>query len=107
MDCQSEQASWVLTRSDALARPGVRTFPFIHTSARGLWETTGEHRRRFGEFLSESSFILGLGLTTVPWHGITGWAEAGFAMSYVTGHMLPDYRGGVSMGRNFGRGSDG
>ncbi len=55
------------------------------------------------QFLSESSFILGLGLTTAPWHGITGWAEAGSAMSYVTGHMLPDYRGGVSMARNFGK----
>jgi Flp pilus assembly protein TadD len=55
------------------------------------------------QFLSESSFILGLGLTTVPWHGIAGWAEVGSAMSYVTGHMLPDYRGGVSMAWNFGR----
>jgi Flp pilus assembly protein TadD len=54
------------------------------------------------QYLSESSFILGLGLTTAPWHGITGWAEAGSAMSYVTGHMLPDYRGGVNVARNFG-----
>jgi len=55
------------------------------------------------QFLSESSFILGLGLTTAAWHGITGWAEAGSAMSYVTGHMLPDYRGGISIARNFGK----
>jgi hypothetical protein len=55
------------------------------------------------QYLSESSFIPGLGLTTAPWHGITGWAEAGFAMSYATGHMLPDYRGGVSLARNFGK----
>jgi hypothetical protein len=54
------------------------------------------------QYLSESSFILGLGVTTAPWHGVTGWAEAGSAMSYATGHMLPDYRGGVSMSRNFG-----
>jgi Tfp pilus assembly protein PilF len=53
-------------------------------------------------YLSESSFILGVGLATVPWHGITGWAEAGSAISYVTGHMLPDYRGGVSMSRALG-----
>ena len=55
------------------------------------------------QYLSESSFILGLGLTTAPWHGITAWAEAGSAMSYVTGHMLPDYRGGVSVALNFGK----
>jgi hypothetical protein len=42
------------------------------------------------------------GLATVPWRGITAWAEAGSAMSYVTGHILPDYRGGVSAARNFG-----
>jgi len=53
-------------------------------------------------YLSESSFILGVGVATVPWHGITGWGEAGSAMSYVTGHMLPDYRGGISMSRAFG-----
>ncbi|MGA3017982.1 MAG: tetratricopeptide repeat protein [Bryobacteraceae bacterium] len=46
--------------------------------------------------LSESSFIAGAGIRTVPWHGLTGWFEAGSAMSYVTGHMLPDYRGGAS-----------
>jgi Tfp pilus assembly protein PilF len=46
--------------------------------------------------LSESSFILAAGVHTSPWHGVTGWFEAGSAMSYVTGHMLPDYRGGFS-----------
>jgi tetratricopeptide (TPR) repeat protein len=55
------------------------------------------------QFLSESSFILGLGVTTAPWHGVTAWAEAGSAMSYVTGHILTDYRGGVSIARNFGK----
>jgi len=48
------------------------------------------------QYLSESSFIAGAGVRTVPWHGLTGWFEAGSAMSYVTGHMLPDYRGGAS-----------
>lgn len=48
------------------------------------------------ESLSESSFILAAGVRTQMWHGVTGWFEAGSAMSYVTGHMLPDYRGGFS-----------
>ena len=48
------------------------------------------------QYLSESSFIAGGGVRTVPWHGLTGWFEAGSAMSYLTGHMLPDYRGGAS-----------
>ena len=53
--------------------------------------------------LSESSFIAGIGIHTVPWHNIMGWAEAGSAVSYVKGHMLPDYRGGVNAARGFGR----
>jgi Tfp pilus assembly protein PilF len=54
------------------------------------------------QYLSESSFILGVGLRTVPWHGITGWFEAGSAVGYLTGHMLPDYRGGISAARGMG-----
>ena len=48
------------------------------------------------ESLSESSFILAGGVRTAPWHRVTGWFEGGSAISYVTGHMLPDYRGGFS-----------
>ena len=46
--------------------------------------------------LSESSFILAGGVRSVTWQRVTGWFEAGSAMSYLTGHMLPDYRGGFS-----------
>lgn len=46
--------------------------------------------------LSESSFILAGGVRTATWQHVTGWFEAGSAISYVTGHMLPDYRGGLS-----------
>lgn len=55
------------------------------------------------QYLSESSFIVGLGVHTVPWNGITGWFEAGSAIGYLTGHMLPDYRGGVSAARGLGQ----
>jgi len=48
------------------------------------------------EYLSENSFILGGGIRTVPRHGITAWFEAGSAISYISGHVLPDYRGGLS-----------
>jgi Tfp pilus assembly protein PilF len=48
------------------------------------------------QYLSQSSFIAGGGVRTLAWHGLTGWFEAGSAMSYLTGHMLPDYRGGAS-----------
>jgi tetratricopeptide (TPR) repeat protein len=79
-------------------------FPFHpYVSTRFVGDTRVTIGAVSPQFLSESSFILGLGITTVPWHGVTAWAEAGSAMSYLTGHILPDYRGGVSMARNFGK----
>jgi tetratricopeptide (TPR) repeat protein len=48
------------------------------------------------QYLSESSFIVAGGVRTPQWHGVTGWFEAGSAIGYATGHMLPDYRGGFS-----------
>jgi hypothetical protein len=41
------------------------------------------------QHLSPSSFIVGNGITTLPWRGITIWAEAGSAMSYVTATGCP------------------
>ena len=55
------------------------------------------------QYLSESSFIIGIGLRAPLWRGVTGWAEAGSAISYITGHMLPDYRAGISAYRGTGR----
>jgi Flp pilus assembly protein TadD len=52
--------------------------------------------------LSESSIIVAGGLATVPWHGVFLWGEAGNAISYVNGHKLPDYRGGLSAARAIG-----
>jgi hypothetical protein len=41
--------------------------------------------------------ILGVGLATSPWHGLTAWGEAGLAMDYLTHQKLHDYRGGIAM----------
>jgi hypothetical protein len=66
----------------------------------------GDTRQTVGtalpQYLSENAFILGLGVATRTWHGLTGWGEAGSSMSYVTHHILPDYRGGASFSRGFG-----
>jgi Flp pilus assembly protein TadD len=51
--------------------------------------------------LSESSFVLALGAART-WKRITGWAETGYSIGYRSGHMLPDYRAGVSTARGFG-----
>ncbi len=59
------------------------------------------------QYLSESSFIFGVGVATIPWRGITGWFEVGEAVKYLpsetnVGEMMPDYRGGVSYAKGFG-----
>ena len=55
------------------------------------------------QFLSESSFIVAGGVSVLPWHGASAWFEAGSAMSYVTGHFLPDYRGGLNYAHGIGQ----
>jgi Flp pilus assembly protein TadD len=59
------------------------------------------------QYLSETSFIFALGVSTTPWHGVLGWFEAGEAVKYLTvrtdvGGMIPDYRGGISYAKGFG-----
>lgn len=60
------------------------------------------------QYLSESSFIFGVGLATANWKGAMGWFEAGEAVKYLgsrkdVGAMVPDYRGGVSFAKGWGR----
>jgi len=56
------------------------------------------------QYLAESAFIAGAGVHTRPFHGLMEWFEAGSSMSYITGHLLPDYRGGLSFARSRGAG---
>jgi hypothetical protein len=58
-------------------------------------------------YLSESSFIAAVGISSDTWKGLRGWFEAGEAMNYLghrsdAGLMVPDYRGGVAYARGFG-----
>jgi Tfp pilus assembly protein PilF len=90
--------------SYAQIKTGIRTkFPIQpYVSVRFVGDTRLTIGVASPQYLSESSFILAVGAATAPWHGITGWAEAGSAIGYISGHMLPDYRGGVSLARGLG-----
>ncbi len=80
--------------------------PYLSTRFIGdTRQTTGEAAP---QYLSESSLIFGAGLATSSWRGLIGWAEAGTAVSYLggrkdVGKAIPDYRGGVSFTKGFGR----
>lgn len=59
------------------------------------------------QYLSETAFIFGVGITTLPIHGVLGWFEAGESVKYLTdrtdvGAMIPDYRGGIAYAKGFG-----
>ena len=59
------------------------------------------------QYLSESSFIFGGGVSTRTWHHLTGWVEAGEAVKYLPGRTdvgtaIPDYRGGLNFAKGFG-----
>lgn len=79
--------------------------PYLSTRIIGdTRQTTGG---ALPQYLSESSFIFGVGIATRYWHGVMGWAEAGEAVSYLGSHpgvplAMPDYRGGVSFARGWG-----
>lgn len=53
-------------------------------------------------YLSESSFIVAAGVASRMWHGVMAWGEAGESLGYLSGHALPDYRGGVTFSRSHG-----
>ena len=80
---------------------GIPVRPYV--SVRFVGDTRGTIGAASPQYLSESSFIFAVGAATQPWHGITGWAEAGSAASYMNGHVVPDYRGGVAAARTLRR----
>ena len=82
-------------------RTGLPIQPYV--SLRFIGDTRGAIGEVSPMYLSESSFILGLGLHTSTWRGLMAWGEAGSAISYLTGHMTPDYRGGISLVKGSGR----
>jgi hypothetical protein len=66
----------------------------------------GDERRSTGgispQNLSESAFIVGVGVATRSWHGAMGWFEAGSSIGYLTGVASRDFRGGISYAKTIG-----
>ena len=85
-------------------KPRLPIHPYF--SLRFIGDTRGTIGPETGgvapQYLSESALIPALGVATSPWHGLLGWAEAGSSAGYLTGHILPDYRGGASFSKGFG-----
>ena len=83
----------------------------LYISMRFIGDTKQTTGTAFGatqpQYLSEDSFIFGVGIATNTWHGATGWFEAGEAVKYLTarndvGSAIPDYRGGISFAKGIG-----
>jgi Tfp pilus assembly protein PilF len=79
-----------------------------YASTRFIGDTRQISNEARPQYLSESSFIPGVGLATEYWHGAMLWAEAGVATSYLNSRrnlprLAADYRGGIAFNRGFGR----
>jgi Tfp pilus assembly protein PilF len=79
-----------------------------YASTRFIGDTRQLSNEARPQYLSESSFIPGVGLATEYWHGAMLWAEAGVATSYLNSRrnlprLAADYRGGIAFNRGFGR----
>lgn len=64
------------------------------------------------QYLSESSIIPAIGVSTKYWHGLVGWAEAGIAINYLPDRKdlprtMSDYRAGLSYSKGWGNLLDG
>ena len=78
-----------------------------YLSTRFVGDTRGTTGGALPQYLSESSFMLAVGVATRYWHGVMAWAEAGEALSYLGSHQgvgaaMPDYRGGLAFARGWG-----
>ena len=74
-----------------------------YASVRFVGDTRGTVGIGTPQYLSESAFIVAVGASSAPWHGFTAWGEAGSSIGYLSRHLSPDYRGGVSGGRTWRR----
>jgi len=71
----------------------------VYLGARFIGDTRGTIGT---EYLSESSIIFEVGLSTAAWRGLSGWAEAGESVKYVSGAAIIRNRGGLSYAKGFG-----
>ena len=76
-----------------LNRPKLRIRPYLSVRLIADTKPAADNQP-----LSERSFVVAGGLSA-QWRRFTAWGEAGSAVSYVKGSMLPDYRGGLSWAR--------
>jgi tetratricopeptide (TPR) repeat protein len=78
-----------------------------YVSLRFIGDSRGTTGEALPQYLSESSFLVALGVATRTWHNAMAWFEAGTAIRYTgardRGLMAPDYRGGVSYNRGKGQ----
>jgi Tfp pilus assembly protein PilF len=79
-----------------------------YVSTRFIGDTRQLSNEARPQYLSESSFIPGVGVATNYWHGAMLWAEAGVATSYLNNRrnqprLASDYRGGIAFNWGLGR----
>ncbi len=74
-----------------------------YLSARVIADTRSQAAPMNPLYYSETAVIAAAGVATRPWRGALLWAEAGSAVGYLSHHVTPDYRGGISFTRSYGK----
>lgn len=87
---------------------GLLLRPYVSTRLIGDVRQSTQSGGLPPQYLSENSFIFAVGLATPVYHHAVGWFEAGESLSYFgksthQGLLTPDYRGGLSYARSWGR----
>jgi tetratricopeptide (TPR) repeat protein len=89
--------------------PGVPVTPYLSTRFIGDVRRTTEASGNIpAQYLSENSFIFSIGLATPVYQHTRAWFEVGESFRYLgrgggAGLLTPDYRGGISYNRGWGR----
>jgi hypothetical protein len=73
-----------------------------YVSMRLIGDARGKVAQPYPQYMSEKAAIFGVGVASPYYKGVMAWAEAGQSFSYAQ-QSAPDYRGGVSYSRGFGR----
>jgi hypothetical protein len=94
------------TDSQASAGPLVARawfFATVYVGGGRILLALTQRRARARDITGKPTLIVGAGVATRQWHGLMGWAEAGSSIGYLDHHARPDYRGGASWARFYGR----
>lgn len=95
-------------QTEFMPRWGVRPYLSVRFAGDARGSQPASSAGALPAYLSENAAIFAAGVRTRSWLGAVGWAEAGYAASYLhpagQSRLRPDLRGGIAWSRSLGHG---